>query len=310
MPPLASACAGSILRCRSLNTAIPLNRLYSSAPGNNKVRPEHPYFIDVPGQAPTRRILRQHDVKGTLPPPRDVLKTRALATPKHLPEFFEATIPEPKDSKNPKNKLAAWKRQMADMRRKNLRESLTVLHTRKMERQKHLASVRQGQQKRRQRLLNAPIREDERLTNPTVTSLNSVLQSGPLPDPNRAARLAAKAARVQEKAEIAMQRRKDALHTLYMNARNFITTEEDLEDKIQEIFTLKPFLENDYNDNIWDALGSPPTAQDMLKNSSGSSKTATQAYQSPAVVIGERMRIIAEELTGGKMETPKDALVK
>ncbi|TQS39038.1 hypothetical protein Golomagni_00443 [Golovinomyces magnicellulatus] len=272
------------------------------------VQPEHPSYIDVPGQAPFQRHPRRREIKGTLPPPRDVLKTRALRTSKDHPNFILKTIPEPKALKEPQNEFVAWKRRTAELRKKNLRESLIELHKRKCERKDKLERLSIGRRNRRERLLNAPQREDERLTNPTVTQLNSNLQKGALSDPNRDSRILEKAARVRAREEAKSQARMDALHTLYMNARNFITTEESLEAQIQLIFKEEPFAKGNLDDNIWEVLGSPPTVRDLLKRYEGHSRAAVEAHQSPAVIIGERMQVIAEELTGGKMELENKTL--
>ncbi|POS86665.1 hypothetical protein EPUL_001102 [Erysiphe pulchra] len=276
-------------------------RLTSTISSSAKVGPEHPYFIDVPGQAPRQRPLRKCDMKGTLPPPRDVLKTRALRIPKNHPDFSLKTTPEPKIQKSPQNEYEAWKRRMAESRKKNLRESITELYHRKIERQDTLVTLSIGRRKRREKLLRMPQREDERLTQPTITLLNSTLQKGAVPDPNRAMRIAEKIARVKAREEGKILERRQALHTLYMNAREFIVTEKQLDERIQKIFIDTPFRESDLNDNIWE-FGSPPTVQDLLRKFEGETKVATEAHESPAVRIGERMLNIAEELTGGKIE--------
>lgn len=296
---------------------ISCNRLISTTSYLARIGPEHPHFIDVPGQPPFQRRLTKRDVKGILPPPRDVLKTRALQTPKHLHKFRRMTTPESKNPRQSKTDFEAWKSRMAESRKKNLRESILELHKRKIEKQKNLATLRLGRQRRREKLLHAPQQEDERLTNPTVTQLNSTLQKGFLPDPNRKQRIADMAARVKTREEAKIQARKDSLHTLYMNARYFITTKQALDARIEKIFTAEPFLKGDLNDNIWEAYGSPPTTRDLLRKDEGSSKLALEAHQSPAVLTGDRLQIIAEKLTGGKIdpvpeinEEDKDALKK
>ncbi|KHJ31672.1 hypothetical protein EV44_g6183 [Erysiphe necator] len=276
-------------------------RFISTISSSAQVGPEHPYFIDVPGQASCQRPLRKRDMKGTLPPPRDVLKTRALRTPKNNSEFILKTTPEPKIQKLPQSEYEAWKRRMAESRKKNLRESIIELHNRKTERHNTLQTLSIGRRKRREKLLRMPQREDERLTLPTITLLNSSLQKGAVPDPNRSTRIAGKIARVKVREESKVQARRDALHTLYMNAREFIVTEMQLDERIKKIFIEEPFIEGDSTDNIWD-MGSPPTVRDLLRKYEGETKSATEAFESPAVRIGERMLTIAEEFTGGKIE--------
>jgi hypothetical protein len=187
---------------------------------------------------------------------------------------------------------------MAASRRTNLREGLVELYKRKKDQEGAMAVRSKAKQEDRQRRIEAPQREDERLTDPTVMEANRILQSGPIPDPNRAARVAEKAARVKAKEAAREEQRRNALHTLYMQARSFITTEEQLDAKLEEIFKAPSEGESD---NIWDKAA-PPTIQDMLSDINNTQKKAVQYHKGPAQVTGERMKKIAEELTGGKMD--------
>lgn len=119
--------------------------------------------------------------------------------------------------------------------------------------------------RKREKRLNAPQREDERLTSPTLTASLNKLSLG-LSDPDRANRVAEKAARFKVKEELKKEERRNALHTLYMNAREFITTEKQLVEEIDKVFVPSPFGK-DYQgqENIWDAFGAPPTAQEMFE---------------------------------------------
>lgn len=160
-------------------------------------------------------------------------------------------------------------------------------------------------QENRERLLKAPQREDERLTSPTITAAMRKLQLGNVPDPHREARIAASAARVSARAKMLEEERRDALHTLYMHARNFITTEEQLDAAIEMTFVERPWQNIPGKENaisIWDGLGAPPTVQDMLSEASKTQKAALAQLSGPAVLNGKRMMKIAEELTGGKMD--------
>lgn len=101
--------------------------------------------------------------------------------------------------------------------------------------------------------------------------------------------------------------RRDSLHTLYMHARSFITTEEQLNAKIEELFVSHPFAGPDGRptESIWDE-GAPPTVQDMLRPLNNTERTALDYHAGPAGITGKRMVRIAEELTGGKMEYQQD----
>jgi len=149
------------------------------------------------------------------------------------------------------------------------------------------------------------MREDEKLTSPTITAAMRKLQLGAVPDPNREARLEASRQRIEAKAQALEEQRRDALHTLYMHARSFITTEAQLNEKIDEIFKERPFEDVPNKEdakNVWDALGAPPTVYDMLSVVNNTQKTAMAYHAGSAVPTGKRMVKIAEELTGGKMD--------
>jgi len=188
---------------------------------------------------------------------------------------------------------------MAESRRTNLREGIEELHKRKLRREAAMSQRSIVKQRERAERLNAPQREDERLTNPTIREAVSKPQSGFLADPNRETRVAEMAERVKAKGLERAEARKNALHTLYMHARDFITTEEQLEAEIEAIFKPHPFLGSD---NVWEAYGAPHTIQDQLTTVSGTQKKALTFHRSPAHQTGERMKRISEELTGGKMD--------
>lgn len=190
---------------------------------------------------------------------------------------------------------------MAEMRRKNLREGLVALRARKRREDKRVASRSLFKSREREARLHAPQREDERLTSPTITEAMRSLQVGAVPDPYRKLRVAKKAAMAAASEAAKEDARRNALHTLYMNARTFITTEEQLDAKIEEIFVKRPFAGSN-SDNIWDAKGPPPTVREMLSTINHSQKKAIDYHSGPAVITGQRIKKIAEELTGGKMD--------
>lgn len=192
---------------------------------------------------------------------------------------------------------------MAASRRENLREGLLELHRRKVNQDTLMATQSRAKRRQREAAVHAPQREDERLTSTTVRQAIRQLQKGRVPDPGREERIAHAAERVKAK-EIAREvQRKDALHTLYMHAREFITTEEQLDAEIEKIFVEFPFgAEHAGKTNIWDAYGAPPTVQDMLSTVNNTQKSALDYHRGPGFITGKRMTRIAEELTGGKMD--------
>jgi len=192
---------------------------------------------------------------------------------------------------------------MAASRRQNLREGLVELHRRKVRRDRVIETRSTNKREAREKLVQAPQREDERLTAPTITAATRKLQVGVLEDPGRESRLAEMMERVKAKEFAREEQRRDALHTLYMHARSFITTESQLDAEIDKQFIEKPFEHIRPGAlSVWDAHGAPPTVQDMLSEVNGTQKKAMNYHTPPSVLTGKRVLRIAEELTGGKMD--------
>lgn len=301
MPPSIPRSSLSSLARRSA-ISLPV-RTFSTTTPLSSIGPENPKFIEIP-LPPQRYAVPKRDIKGKLPPPRNIFPTRSAD--KTTPEYIAAATPEPKAErhlKEPHNDFVAWKRRMAASRRENLREGLLELHKRKVRQDITVASRSKAKRRQREAAVYAPQREDERLTSTTVREAVRQLQKGRLPDPGREERIAAAMERVREKEAEREEQRKNALHTLYMHAREFITTEAQLDAEIEKIFIEHPFgVEHPGKTNIWDAYGSPPTVQDMLSAVNNTQKTAMEYHRGPGLVTGKRMTRIAEELTGGKMD--------
>jgi len=188
---------------------------------------------------------------------------------------------------------------MAEMRKSHLREGLKELHARKRSIDGKVAQRSEMKQRERARLLDQPAREDERLTNNSVPSAMRPQRPHELsPDAELAIyneRRAAYEARLAAKQED----RLDKLHTLYMNARTFITSKEQLADAIESTFTSTR--------SIW-RTGRPDTVEEMIKR--GRDRTADQGrggmmlasdVNERALRDQERMQKIAEKLSGGKI---------
>jgi len=297
-PSLLARSLGSLTRCRCSGTSI-LIRSFSTSHPLLAIGPVNPKFIEVP-TTPQPQARLKLDIKGTLPPPRNIFPPRALR--KTSKKYLDAVTKEPKNQAEPTNDYVAWKRRMAASRRANLREGLVELYKRKKVHDGEVAVRSKAKGEAREKRLRAPQREDERLTNPTIKEANRILQSGPVPDPNRTPRVAEMAARVQAKEAARKEQRRNALHTLYMQARSFITTEEQFDAVIEKIFVDSPHDPGHMSDNIWVVMGAPPTIQDMLSAVNNTQKSAVAYHSGPAPLTGERMKKIAEELTGGKMD--------
>jgi hypothetical protein len=192
---------------------------------------------------------------------------------------------------------------MAASRRENLREGILELHKRKIRQDKALARSSAKKREAREAAVHAPQREDERLTSSTIRAELRQPQKGRLPDPDREQRIAASMERVKLKEAQREEQRKNALHTLYMHARDFITTEAQLDAEIEKIFVPHPFGPNHAGmTNIWQAYKKQTTVQDMLSGVNNTQKTAVEFHGGPGPITGKRMTRIAEELTGGKMD--------
>jgi hypothetical protein len=298
MPPSVSTGSAGVLRHLRCPTSAINTRSFSTSKPLSLIGPENPRFIEIPQsaqpQAPPRRVI-----KGVLPVPRNIFRKSPI--PKTSDEYFAATIPRARKNKRPQDDHVAWKRKMAAARRQNLREGLAALHARKLRTDRQLLHRSAYKKQTREERFNAPQREDERLTNPTITEAMSQLQVGHVKDAGREERIEEMKVRVAAKEAIREEARQTALHTLYMHARSFITTEQELDDRINKIFTTRPF-EGSVSNNIWEAKGPPQTVQVMLDDINKRQKSVVGKYQGPGMITGSRMKKIGEELTGGKMD--------
>ena len=196
---------------------------------------------------------------------------------------------------------------MAATRRRNLREGLVELHHRKQRIDRQVAGRSAFTRAEHGRLVRQGKREDEALTDPTITQPMKVFQKGTVPDPDRLARIERRRAMVEAKELEKRESRRDALHTLYMNAGNFITTEDQLQKAIDRAFTKGPNpawfnagSANKDGESVWN-LGPPETVHQMLSKANKTGGKAVEYNAGYAKLTGERVRRIAEELTGGKM---------
>ncbi|KAI4131472.1 MAG: hypothetical protein LQ338_001214 [Usnochroma carphineum] len=276
--------------------------------------PESPNFIHIPRPPQPDAPYRPH-IKGVLPIPRKIFPTtsKPLKYQKTSPSYLAATTPPPSPARlsAPKptdpstRRLVEWKAKLADYRRRNLRESLRELKTRKERSDRYLAARTSAAQSERAELLNAPAPPYERYTLPSILQSSLPQPGSVLPDPDRDRRIEQK--RENHGRHVAMKQaeRRNALHTLYMNARDFVVTEEKLSEAVERAFDPRSKqFDNEVRKglNVWN-LGYPETVKDMLEkaNREGERGTAVQSMSGYGRVTGERMRRIGEELTGGKM---------
>lgn len=261
--------------------------------------PESPNYIDVP-QTIQPGLLAKRRVRGTLPVPRELFPARR--TDKPSKDYIAAATPLPSeqtpvDPNDPHAEYIESKRHMADMRRQNLREGLQELHHRKKQTDKGMKARSTQKQNRRERIFGQPEREDEALTSPSILQDMKPQRTAVLPDPNREERLARSHARVEAVTTRKRMEREDALQQLYMNARDFITSEAQLAAEVERVF---PEGQNDAwtndqrpGDSVWN-LGAPPTVQ---SNVNDARKNELARWD----LIQGRVKKLGEEITGGKL---------
>lgn len=281
------------------------------------IAPESPRFIPVP-QPPQPSYPPKKHVKGFLPVPREIFPPRA--PDKGNAQYLGAVTREPQKSADKERKWKAvgpigmvkakhlerseWRRRMAATRRRNLREGLVELQRRRDTTQREAAIRSARKRAERQEALYREQREDERLTLPSVTQAMQKVKVGILPDPHREARIAEKRANVAATMAKQSSKRQRALHELYINARYFITTEEQLNNEIDKVFVPRPKEWGDEEPrNIW-SQGPPPTTHDMLNELRREGQGFKENDESYVAITEKRLMRIGEELTGGKMIDP------
>ncbi|PYH79400.1 hypothetical protein BO82DRAFT_356368 [Aspergillus uvarum CBS 121591] len=281
---------------RNCRTATVQFRGFASS-ASLRVGPESPNFIDVP------RVLQPEQpskprVKGTLPVPREIFPARR--TDKPTEAYIHAATPLPhKNSLNPNHPDYEYRdqqRKMANMRRKNFKEGILELHARKQATDKAMKEQSEHKQRYREKIMRQPARADVRLTQTSVVQAMLPQRMQVLPDPGRESRLHFSRRRLEKKEGLKNAERRSNLHDLYVNARQFITTEEQLAAEIERVFPEgeNEAWRNDHQagDNIWN-LGHPQSVSSLVHETSRSESARWDAIQG-------RIKKLGEEITGGK----------
>ncbi|KAL8778043.1 MAG: hypothetical protein Q9213_007592 [Squamulea squamosa] len=276
------------------------------------IGPESPNYIHVP-RAPQPDAYYSPHINGILPTPRSIFPQHNKTAPEEKTSefYFAATTPSPSPStlgrpkpKDPSTRrFVEWKSKNAEHRRRNLRESLVELRERKAKTDSRLEARIAAKQRDREQRMNAPTPADEKYTAPSILQSSLPSRTG-LQDPDRTARIERRRANYLAHDAMKKTERRNALHTLYMNAREFIVTEEKLNEAVEKAFD--PYSEQFNNEsrrglNVWN-LGYPETVKEHLERANkGEEGRAVERLSGFSGVTDERMRRIGEELTGGKM---------
>ncbi|KAK7544466.1 uncharacterized protein J3D65DRAFT_609680 [Phyllosticta citribraziliensis] len=319
-PPQPRAFTSLAYRCSSCASTFPRRAFTSSATrhanpdeadakpetptATSQIPPESPRYIDIPAQKQLK-ATKAPIIKGALPVPRDIFVNRS-ERPKHSEEFIASATREP--AREPitigdhvlKTK---YKAKMAKIRRRSLKAGIEKLHLRKERSDLKWATRGATRQAEQRALLSAPEPLDEQLTKTSVTKAVRDLMNGEHSTKTRSpgeAKRHRRNAALKRKGKAA--ERNDQLHTLYMHAREFIVTEEQLVSKIDEAFGTEEHPADFYGGggatfgrSIW-AKDAPRSVSQMLG-------LRTQRAVKDDMTVATRARIhkIAEELTGGKI---------
>ena len=163
-----------------------------------RVGPESPQFIDIPRTIQPSNPAKPK-VKGTLPVPRELFPARRADKPRK--PYLDAVTPAPATKRTVNLKSGnvekqTFKIKMAELRRQNLRQGLLNLYNRKRVAEETMLNRSMENQARRERVLQQPEPEDERLTRPSIVQAMKAQKQSILPDPNREERLALSKARM------------------------------------------------------------------------------------------------------------------
>jgi len=203
--------------------------------------------------------------------------------------------------------LKKYKTRMTEVRKKNLREGLNELYKRKEVMSRRIAQRSENKQQERERLIGQAEREDARLTNVStpMAMLDGIATKAS--KEHTIAVLQQKERNVEKHTTKKREERRDALHTLYMNARSFITTEEQLLAEIDKEFSPSKWsskysgILDGKERNIW-FEGEPQTVAEMLLvHGARPRKDSLNDISRKVEKDQERMKRIAETLSGGKM---------
>lgn len=297
-------------KCRAEIAVYRSLRAFTTTTTQSAIPPEAPNFVDVP-QSHQFDLLTPRRQKGILPVPRKIFPPRQPDKPS---EDYIARATRDKQPKNvvPESKmsdLGKYHNRLAVTRKRHLREGLLELHRRKESMTRQVAIRSEQKKMERERLISQPERVDERLTNASVPQSLRPKQGVQLSKGDVERRVKTKKAKLEKQTAEKQEERRDALHTLYMNARNFITTEGQLDAEIEKAFPAGPNPEwqSDVSrgESLWNT-GAPPTIADLLDAGSQRvrkdfTKAGLENSAEKFRIDQERMKRIAEELSGGKI---------
>jgi len=302
--PLCRSCCSTASRSAAV-------RPFTTSSTRRTIPPQSPYYVDIPNTLQTDYSPPRRQ-KGVLPVPREIFPARQPDKPSQ--QYLTRAIPPRKESTKNLSKMTEqdiYKARMTDLRRQHLRSGLLELYNRKVVMSGQIGARSTARQNERAILITQGPRQDDHLTSTSIpSSMRFTTGNAPLPPtPPPATTHARKIANVTQQQAAKRSSRLDALHTLYMHARSFITTEKHLAAEIERIFD-NPSVEwgTPANDgtSIWNKEP-PVTIAALLQDD-----TTTGVRQETGLAVKrgaamryrtdqQRLRKIAEVLSGGKM---------
>ncbi|KAF2797078.1 hypothetical protein K505DRAFT_322845 [Melanomma pulvis-pyrius CBS 109.77] len=279
-------------------------RTFTTTPPSLALGPQSPNYIEVPKpRQPTFKLKPR--IKGHLPIPRDVFKTRS-PLPKESAEFIGLSTPDPKKRvvPGPYSRDAdyqLYKQRLADSRRQALRAGVTELHQRKTRTEgvRTARRRREGDEKRALRM--APPKTVDVLTSTSVQKSIRDFLDDKLPSTSRSSITEARRAAFKKRMDKQAAVRQARLHDLYTNAREFIVDEQQLDEAIEKAFGTEEqpmgfdaegqLVAGGAGKSVWEKYAPEGVSERLQKLKSGEGVGLAE----------ERLKRVAEELTGGKM---------
>ena len=274
------------------------------------IPPESPRFINLP-ELPQSSEDKLPPVKGVLPVPREIFHRRNNGSHKIQADFVGQTAPRSRAEEAgeaPRSDRAAWKRVLAESRRKALAAGIDKLWTRKNTREGRAKKRAESHRQRNLVAANAPEGLDDVFTRGTVTQ--ATLDTKVARDPEYKERQLESQARTAALQRERSEARKDAIQRLYVEAGSFIVSEDELAKRVEEIFAEDRFkarwLGKFKGENVWDSHGNPVSVRAMFANMKGTSQRAIELYETEVNFTTQRQKMISGELTGGAVSAGGD----
>lgn len=315
---LAFRPATSTLRCAASSAATGSTRQFTTSSCRQRVSipPESPKFINLP-EPPQSRELPKFRIRGKLPVPRQIfdLRQRTPGTPNHGRKdprlqrgYLDRVMPRPNAKLDGEDStmspLQEWRRKMTENRRQALAQGIRGLYKRQVTKDQSEKQQRSRIRRADARAFNSPERPDEVLTRSTIRA--DTFNTKVVLDPLRHERAAESAKITAAVLEARVERRRDALQGLYMAAKDFIVTEDELAKRIETVFSEDHFGNKFADGNtglppasIWETRGKPLRVNELMsqftRNSSNQGGASTEAKET------QRQKNVSEELTGGKL---------